>query len=201
MRKVSACVLACSMIVIGGCKDGLVAPGGTTADQSIAADQGSAAMQGGAAGEGAALSKGPPMSATVKFGNDVGSPFPPDSGHDASDHARDNMVQEHTVISAGGTVTFNIGPFHRVAIYEPGTKPSDIDVTSTVNLTTPFFIPDFVINDANGRIAEAWANPSELHTTPTTWDYTFTQPGKYLIICTTLPHFEESKMYGWVDVK
>ena len=125
MRKVSACVLACSMIVIGGCKDGLVAPGGTTADQSIAADQGSAARQGIAAGESAALSKGPPMSATVNF----------------------------------------------------------------------------VIDDSNGRIAEAWGNANELHTTPTTWEYTFTQPGKYLIICTTLPHFAESKMYGWVDVK
>lgn len=201
MRKVSACVLMCSMILIGGCRDGLVAPGGTTADQGTAADQGIAATQGIVAGEGAALRKRPPMRATVTFGKDVGSPFPPDSGHDASDHAKDNIVPEHIVISAGGTVTFNIGPFHRVAIYEPGTKPEDIDVSSTVNLTSPFFIPNFVIDDSNGRIAEAWGNANELHTTPTTWEYTFTQPGKYLIICTTLPHFAESKMYGWVDVK
>jgi len=30
---------------------------------------------------------------------------------------------------------------------------------------------------------------------------TFEEPGIYLVICTTLEHFEEAKMYGWVIVK
>ena len=36
--------------------------------------------------------------------------------------------------------------------------------------------------------------------TPTTRTYTFTQPGKYLVICGFLPHFQVG-MYGWVEVK
>ena len=31
--------------------------------------------------------------------------------------------------------------------------------------------------------------------------YTFDEPGKYLVICNITPHFEESKMWGWVIVK
>ena len=35
------------------------------------------------------------------------------------------MRPRTVVISAGGTVDFGIGPFHRPAIYEPGTTPED----------------------------------------------------------------------------
>ncbi len=35
----------------------------------------------------------PPLTATVRFGlPQVGSPFPPGSGHDASGHAKDSLV-------------------------------------------------------------------------------------------------------------
>ena len=30
---------------------------------------------------------------------------------------------------------------------------------------------------------------------------TFSAPGKYLVICTFLPHFVEFEMYGWVVVR
>ena len=29
----------------------------------------------------------------------------------------------------------------------------------------------------------------------------FESPGRYLVICTLLPHFVGAKMYGWVIVK
>ena len=187
MRKL---VLFLAVVVfMVGCEEHLVTPEATTHEQSLSQDQ------------TAFSKKGPPLTATVTFGKDVGSPFPPDAGHDRSDHARDSMSPRNVVISAGGTVTFNIGVFHRVAVYEPGTQPEDIDVTATVNLTSPIFIPGFVIDDPNGRVAVSWPNANELSFAPTSWDFTFTAPGKYLIICTTLPHFAEANMYGWVDVK
>ena len=31
--------------------------------------------------------------------------------------------------------------------------------------------------------------------------FTFTEPGRYLVICTFLPHFADAQMYGWVIVK
>jgi plastocyanin len=36
--------------------------------------------------------------------------------------------------------------------------------------------------------------------TATTRTHTFTEPGRYLVICGFLPHFEVG-MYGWVEVK
>jgi plastocyanin len=36
--------------------------------------------------------------------------------------------------------------------------------------------------------------------TPTTKSHTFNAPGRYLVICAFLPHFEVA-MYGWVEVK
>src|SRR5687768_12772266 len=72
-----------------------------------------------------------PSSATVQFGlpPNVGSGFPPGSGHDQSAHAIDNMVPRTVVIDKDGTVTFNVPGVHQVAIYEPGTKPEDINTS------------------------------------------------------------------------
>ena len=149
---------------------------------------------------------GPPLTATVQFGRpDVGSPFPPGSGHDASGHAKDSLVPRTVVISQGWSVTFEIGPFHRVAIYQAGTTPDDIDTTATVNLTVPFFIPNFTINDPNGRIALSPPAPlTTLSLVPIVWTTppgTFNAPGRYLVTCTTVPHFVENDMFGWVIVK
>jgi hypothetical protein len=55
-------------------------------------------------------------------------------------------------------VTYEIYPLHQPAVFEPGTRPEDVDTSQT-------------------------------------------EPGTYLVICTTLVHFVEAKMYGWVIVK
>ena len=148
----------------------------------------------------------PPLTATIQFGRpNVGSPFPPPLGHDQSSHAKDSLVPRTVVISQGGSVTFEIGPFHRVAIYQAGTMPDDIDTTATVNLTVPFFIPNFTIDDPNGRIALSPPAPlTTLSLAPIVWTTppgTFDVPGRYLLICTTVPHFVENDMFGWVIVK
>jgi hypothetical protein len=148
-----------------------------------------------------------PMNAVVSFGrDDVGSKFPPPSGHDRSFHAKDNVRPQTVHISAGGSVTFQMGTFHSVAIYEPGIEPSDIDRSITVDLTAPppappgtVIIPDFLLDDSTGRIAVGpfsfapmiWTSPPGA----------FAAPGTYLIICRVVPHFVEAKMYAWVVVR
>lgn len=146
----------------------------------------------------------PPLHATVQFGIDShGSPFPPPDEHDASGHARDKVYPREVVIARGGDVTFQLALVHQVAVYEPGTRPADIRIDATtledVNLG-PFTIPNFRINDPSHRIV--LGTPQVLFETEwTTPPGTFDQAGRYLVICTTLPHFASSNMYGWVTVK
>jgi plastocyanin len=143
-----------------------------------------------------------PASVVVEFGREhVGSSFPPPSGHDRSFHAKDKMNPRTVVIERGGTVTFTIAPLHRPAVYERGTEPGDIEVSpATLEPLSlgPVFIPNFVINDPDGRIAQApsYSLGFQSWTTPP-----FTEPGRYLVICTTRPHFVDANMYGWVIVK
>jgi hypothetical protein len=148
----------------------------------------------------------PPMHAEVHFGSDeVGSPFPPPSGHDHSGHAQHKMFPRILTIARGGSVTFEIYPIHQPAIYSPGKEPQDVVVAEPGlgDLTLPCLpqtLTDFVIDDPAGRVALAppqtceekeWTSPPG----------TFDQPGRYLVICTTRPHFVDDQMYGWVIVK
>jgi plastocyanin len=141
-----------------------------------------------------------PLSATVEFGRDnLGSPFPPPSGHDESGHSRDSMFPQNVVIDKGGTVTFVMGVsgVHEAAIYAPGTTPGDINaqLLSPASAGCP---PVPTINDPNHRIAIVSDQVCEGGSaTPT---YKFNNPGKYLVICTFLPHFEAG-MYGYVTVR
>jgi len=138
---------------------------------------------------------------TVQFGQpNVGSPFPPTSGHDQSAHAVDNMVPRTVVIDSGDTVIFNTGGVHQVAIYEPGTEPEDIDTSALV--LTPAGCPKpggapLLINDTENRVA-LYAQPCG--PAPRQVTHTFTEPGRYLVICAFLPHFQV-QMYGWVIVR
>jgi len=144
-----------------------------------------------------------PLAATMQFGQpNVGSPFPPTSGHDQSSHAKDNLVPRTVVIATGGTVTFNIpaGSVHQVAIYDDGTEPQDIDATILVpggGGTCPPF--PSLINDPTNRLAVLGTQPCAGG--PTAPSYTFSNPGRYLVICTFVFHFVEFQMYGWVIVK
>ena len=147
----------------------------------------------------------PPEDAHVHFGDEnAGSPFGPE--HDQSFHAVDKMVPRTVVISQGGSVTFSITPPHQIAIYEPGTTPKDINLHPDFldDLAVPFLpfnIPDILINYPEGRVALSPAPSFIGHTEWTTPDGTFNEPGRYLVICTILPHFAAADMYGWVIVK
>ena len=146
---------------------------------------------------------GLPSTAVVEFGREnVGSPFPPPDGHDASGHAYDKILPKTVNIAAGGSVTFNILPIHAVAVYDDGTKPGDITLSDAtlddLDLAPGVTLPNFVINDPNNRIADG---PAPLFAGSwTTPPGTFDDPGTYLVICKILPHFADAKMYAWVKV-
>jgi plastocyanin len=140
------------------------------------------------------------LSATVLFGKPgVGSGFPPTSGHDQSAHASDSLVPTNVVIDRGGTVTFNASGIHQISIFQPGKNPEDVNVSTLVAMPAgcpP--LPPFRIDDPVGRIPINGLNPTGCG--DRTYTHTFDTPGKYLVICDVLPHFQ-IKMYGWVTVR
>ncbi len=141
---------------------------------------------------------------TVRFGfNEHGSPFPPQVGHDHSSQAKDVLIPRTVVIARGGSVSYAVDEVHQVAVYRPGTEPEDITVggstLESVDLGFGIVLPEFRINDPNGRIA--LSPPQALvDQTWTTPPGTFDEPGHYLVICTSVPHFILNTMYGWVVV-
>ena len=139
----------------------------------------------------------------ITFGmNDHGSPFDPAAGHDRSTQAKDLLIPRTVVIDVGGRVEFEIDPFHRVNIYRAGTEANDIDLSKLINFSAgPVFIPNFVIDDPTNRIAQSPPFSFNLIQTWTTPAGTFNTPGRYLVICSFLPHFAANDMYGWVIVR
>ena len=142
-----------------------------------------------------------PMAATIAFGRpELGSPFPAPSGHDRSAHAEDKLFPRTVVIAQGGTVTFDLsGPgraVHQVAVYPDATEPDDVDTTALA--PPPAGCPPVpLIADPDGDVLA----PPPCAGGSTSPSFTFTEPGRYLVICTFLPHFADAQMYGWVIVK
>lgn len=148
-------------------------------------------------GAASVMAQGLPTTAVMHFGNTgTGSPFPPPEEHDESIHAADKVVPRTVTIGVGGTVTFVLNtPVHGIGVYAAGRQPSDINTGLLQNLGgCP---PPPYINDANNRLASfapicAGGNPAN--------QFQFNTPGRYLIICTFLPHFTDAEMWGWVIV-
>jgi hypothetical protein len=137
---------------------------------------------------------GPDSSATVRFGNDdVGSSFPPITGHDQSGNGKFNLIPRTVTIAAGGSVTYDIllrFGFHEPKVYDVGTTPEDIAGGF------PF------IDDTGGLLATGpRVSAAQGTATWTTPAGTFDEPGRYLVLCNFAPHFAEFGMYGWVNVK
>ena len=142
----------------------------------------------------------PAQGATVQFGQpNVGTVYPPAFEHDRSAHAKDNLVPRNVVIDRGQTVTFNTFGVHEVAIYEDGTDPDDIDTSKLIAMPAgcPTGNAPLLMNDTNNRIA-LYAQPCGPGLRQVV--HRFTEPGKYLVICAFLPHFQV-QMYGWVTVR
>lgn len=148
-------------------------------EQSV---QAAGASEGDASTQAAGTAAAPAPGAVMEFGRaDVGSPYP--NSHDASWHANDKINPGTVVINAGETVTFNIVFGHRVAVYNDGVQPKDIQPNPGPLLLYPV-----------GRLF--------LQQKPTPQiKLKFTKPGKYLVLCAISKHFFEGRQWGWIIVK
>lgn len=165
---------------------------------TIACEQRAAPTDADTYGNASMNLQGLPLSAVMRFGDpNTGSPFPPAENHDGSIHAKDKLVPRTVVIAAGGTVTFQVAPVHRVAVYDDGKSPEDISLQNL--LPAPILgIPNFQIDDPVDRLAlQSAAN----FLAPRVFTHTFPDPGRYLVICVTTPHFVNGDMWGWVIVQ
>lgn len=117
------------------------------------------------------------------FGNpDAGADFSTPS-HDQSFHARDRIIPGTVVIDAGETVTFQVNFGHRVAIYDDGVQPTDIQPTPGPLLLYPV-----------GRLfLQPFPTPQ--------FTLKFVRPGKYLVLCAINKHFFEGRQWGWIVVR
>jgi plastocyanin len=121
--------------------------------------------------------------AVMVFGNpDAGTNYPP-GAHDQSLHARDRIIPGTVVIDAGETVTFQVKPGHRVAIYNDGTRPEDITRNPG----------PFVLDPTNRLFLQPGPKPQ--------FTLKFVRPGKYLVLCAISSHFFNANMWGWLIVR
>ena len=124
----------------------------------------------------------------MRFGNDsVGSGLnDPGAGvfHDSSLKANDKIRPHTAVIAAGGTVDFEVDGFHQVAVCGEGVQLADVEI--------PVFPPNLFVNDAQCPAAAAPLASTSV---------TFTDPGRYLIICNVTPHLADARMFSYVEVK
>lgn len=117
------------------------------------------------------------------FGNpDAGTNYPPGQ-HDQSLHGKDRINPGAAVINAGESVTFQVNPGHRVAIYNEGVKPEDIQ-------GNPGY---FLLYPVNRLFLQPTPAPQ--------FTLKFVRPGRYLVICAVNNHFFGANMWGWVIVK
>lgn len=124
------------------------------------------------------------------------------------------LIPNEVAIKAGGTVNFVIAGFHLVAVYDDGTEPGDINVAITVPPTNAAVPP--LIDDPANRVYRG-IDPTVLPFLtgppqqgpigppfqPVLQDRVevvhFPNPGRFLVICAVLPHFNEG-MIGYVRV-
>ena len=141
---------------------------------------------------------GPLANATVSFGAWQTDPPldrfpnlapPPRNQHD--------ILPNTVLISRGGAVNYIISGAHQVAVYAPGTRPTDIDVNNTVLSTgMPATLP--LIADPTNRVYRG-PDPTLLPRDRVEAVH-FPNAGTYLVICAVRPHFVEDDMYGFVRV-
>lgn len=140
---------------------------------------------------------GPLSNATVSFGQWMSSPpldrFPNSPG--APTENNHEIIPNMVTIRAGGSVNFIISGLHNIAIYDDGTRPTDINFGLTRPTTAPPAVP--IIDDPANRIYRG-LDPT-LQPRDRVEVVQFSEPGVYLVICGVLPHFRDG-MYGYVRV-
>jgi len=127
------------------------------------------------------------------------------------------LIPNEVKIKAGGTVNYIIAGFHLIVVYGNSKRPQDIRVNMTVppqGAPAPPLIDDpadrvyrgidpTVLPFLQGPPQPAVVPPGAPPFQPVLQDRVevvhFPDPGKYLVICAVLPHFNDG-MYGYVNV-
>jgi hypothetical protein len=153
----------------------------------LAADEGWASgttvMAAEATTLGATTQAAPATGEVVSFGHaDVGTT---EGTQDNSFNARDKIVPGTVVIDRGQTVTFNVVFGHRVAIYDDGTMPADIQHVPGEG--------DFVLDPNHRLFLQPFPTPQ--------FKLRFVRPGKYLMLCAIGKHFFLRNQWGFIIVR
>src|SRR5690242_1208736 len=105
------------------------------------------------------------------------------------------LLPNVVTIQQGGAVNFAVSGLHNPTVYDDGTKPETIDVSTTLPGAA-----GGIIDDPTGRIFRG-IDPN-LATTPRDRIEVihFPKPGTYLVICGVANHFSQDHMFGFVKV-
>jgi len=143
---------------------------------------------------------GPLANATVSFGQWKTNPpldrFATPNPITGNVH---KLIPSDTKIKAGGTINFIISGFHLVTVYGPGTVFDDLNPANPMLGTLPGAPPNFppIVDDPTNRIFRG-LNPLTVPQDRVE-NVNFATPGRYLVVCTFLPHFQD-RMFGYVTV-
>jgi hypothetical protein len=141
------------------------------------------------------------ISVSVAFGRGLNTVRPPGDPLGVVNHV---ILPDKIKVQEDGVVHFLVAGFHQVFVYNPGTKPTDIDVPMAGT-----FIDD-LDNLFYQGILPAGGGPNTPPTPalPNTnsnaqnrvESVSFAEPGTYLVICNVRGHFLDG-MFAFVTVK
>jgi plastocyanin len=129
-----------------------------------------------------------------RFDNPAGPGGNPPGGPNDRTKNHHVLTPFNAQIKPGGAVCFVISGFHQPTIYQPGTRPEDINP----NLVVAGSVPP-LIDDPNGRVFRG-VDPRTV-AQDRTENVTLYEPGMYLVICAVQPHFVADNMHGYITVQ
>lgn len=152
---------------------------------------------------------------TVGFGAGMNTNQP---GNPANHHVIPDTIR----VNVGDVVSFAVAGFHIIRVYGNGVKLSDVKAVipneCEINPIPPATFPpqcgappvpvvpvgtlNVYYNGINGLVSPQPGPPFALPSPATNRVETvsFLQPGRFLVICAVLPHFND-KMYAWIEVR
>jgi len=153
---------------------------------------------------------------TVGFGAGMNTNQP---GNPLNHH----VIPEIVRVNVGDVVSFAVAGFHIIRVYGDGVKLSDVKAVipdeCEINPIPPATFPatcgpaglppvvpagtlNVYYNGINGLVSPQPGPPFALPSPATNRVETvsFLQPGRFLVICAVLPHFND-KMYAWIEVR
>jgi len=157
----------------------------------------------------------PPRIVTVGFGNGLNTAQP---GNPANHHVIPDTVR----VNVGDVVNFAVSGLHIIRVYGNGVKISDIKALipdeCEINPLPPATFPaqcgpppvpvvpagtlSIYYQGINPLVSPQPGPPFALPSPATNRieAVSFLEPGRYLVICAVLPHFND-KMFAWIDVR